>query len=662
LPERHQAGVTSAFVRDILREHGATIVCDGFNRLGGNLVEEVARNLRLLLRDYPKAQLFVFATEGRSPVLSLERLILLPLSQGEQLQIVRETNSEAELFFSQLSSNLQELTSHPLLLSLIARNWQSHRTSDLRVVPIFQTWLDSLVGGPGVKLSVRSTREAALSAIALATIGQPITVQKAAELLVNAGIRAEMLDSLDDAGAFRRSSAGNLELVHEAVADFLQAKDIASGSEEAVNAKIVEMPFVLGSWLPILVLRMLEKSSSRNVLWRRAAETDLRVYVSLLMHSSGETIGDTQVVTEKEVRCLLSDIRLGVLDPVRSAFPALEEAIATSAAGYGHHPLAIVGRLDGQRWLSYGFRSEAMLGTPVVLGQVPEGNLRGVDLKLSGLPITWGRLIGFKVVKEALAEVVSERELKGGPVWAHERLLSDLRYLRYEEQFDIGHAGLEELRNKLLPEADKAFRVSSGFGTRIIPVRRLLDDAEMLLSDGTATLDHWWERIGTKQVMKANDPAWPRLIDEHFRRAQLVLAEVVRKSFPGLQSSLSFHAALPVRFEATLTPGGWSDSGSISLQWRPVTSWDDAGADTTFAERHEWSEAAMRAHAERVRADLIHHGRPHATVGISFQRSIMWSFDGSNLNGSYDGATSALRQAFEWLQEGLDELTRGLPP
>lgn len=657
----HQAGATEAFVRDVLRERGATLVCDGFNRLGDAAAVAVATNLRLLLRDYPKVQLLVLAAEGRSPGLPLETLVLLPLSRDEQLHLVRGTNPQAVPFFSAPPGNLRDLTGHPLLLSLMARSWQARGTHDLRVVPVFQAWLDSLLGGPGAKWSIRSSREAALSAIAQATVGQPVKTHDAAELLRKAGISPEVLDSLEDAGAFRRGPTGSLELVHEALADFLRARSITSGSEEEVSARVAEMPLVLGSWLPILVLLMLEKAPSRNPLWRRAAEADPRVYVSLLAHPSGDAVDGSQEVTEEDVRCLLSDILLGVLDPVRSAFPALEEAVATSAAGYGQHPLAIVGQLSGQRWLSYGFRSEATLGAPVILAQVPEGNARGLDLMRSGLPITGGRLIGFRVLKDALADVVSERALRGGRMWANERLLSDLRCLRHDGQLDMEEAGLEALRQVLLPEADKVFGVSRGFDTQIIPVRRLLDDAERLLSEGIATLDRWWERMGAQSFMKADHPGWPRLIDEHFRRAQILLAEIVGESFPGLRSSLSFHAALPVRFEATLTPSVWSDSGSISLLWRPVSSWEDAGADTTFAERLEWDEATFRAHVERVRGDLIRLGRPHATVGINSRRSVMWNFDGSDLNGRYDGATSALREACEWLQDGLDELTRGSP-
>lgn len=418
------------------------------------------------------------------------------------------------------------------------------------------------------------------------------------------------------------------------------------------------MPLVPGSWLPILALLMLEKPSSRNALWRRGAEANLQIYISILAYPVKEIVDASLEASKEEVHCLLSDILLGVMDPVRSAFPALEEAIVTSVAGHGQHPLAIVGHLVRQRWLSFGFRSEKILGAPVIVAPVPEGNRRGVDLMLSGLPITGGRLIGFQILEKALEDIVSKRELKGGPMWAHERLLSDLRYLHHEGQFGMEETSIRALRKTLLPDADKVFAVSRRSDIQIIPVRRLLDDAEMLLSNGTSDLDRWWERLGARRFMKADDPAWPRLIDEHFRRAQLLLAEVVRESFPGLQSIPSFHAALPVRFEATLTPGGWNDSGLIALMWRPVASWGEAGADTTFAERHEWNEALFRAHMERVRADLIRYGRPDIEVEISSEHCVIWNFDGSNMNGTYDGATSALREGCGWLLDKLNGLMR----
>jgi hypothetical protein len=57
----HCPGVKPAFLANMLRNIGATILCDGFDRTTAAFQKKIASELGHILRDYPLVQIFVFA-------------------------------------------------------------------------------------------------------------------------------------------------------------------------------------------------------------------------------------------------------------------------------------------------------------------------------------------------------------------------------------------------------------------------------------------------------------------------------------------------------------------------------------------------------------------------------------------------------------------------
>ncbi|HET6375392.1 MAG TPA: type I restriction enzyme HsdR N-terminal domain-containing protein, partial [Methylocella sp.] len=79
----HCPGVSLAVLKQILRDTGPTLLCDGFDRVAAEARMALNAKLSAFIRDYPKAQVFVFSRRASKPHLNLPVLELEALTDGQ---------------------------------------------------------------------------------------------------------------------------------------------------------------------------------------------------------------------------------------------------------------------------------------------------------------------------------------------------------------------------------------------------------------------------------------------------------------------------------------------------------------------------------------------------------------------------------------------------
>jgi hypothetical protein len=83
----HCPGVTMDSLKNVLREVGVTILCDGFDRVTPPFRRRLNADLATVLRDYPHVQLFVFSRDAAKPNLDLTAFELQPLSDEQMHEL-----------------------------------------------------------------------------------------------------------------------------------------------------------------------------------------------------------------------------------------------------------------------------------------------------------------------------------------------------------------------------------------------------------------------------------------------------------------------------------------------------------------------------------------------------------------------------------------------
>jgi hypothetical protein len=253
-----------------------------------------------------------------------------------------------------------------------------------------------------------------------------------------------------------------------------------------------------------------------------------------------------------------------------------------------------------------------------------------------------------------MVKAVLIRDMVGGIKWANERLASDLRVM-FKRDDTAPPEDLGEIEALLVPESGRFVPATDGeFDHYPLPIDRMLEDARRLKAAGQCRVDLWWKRHGAKRWMEPNDPAWPSLLHEHFRRAQLIYAEIADVSLGQFRPFLGFYNAMPVRFHVRISPGR---IGPVTrVIWHPVPSWDMAGADAEYTTDATWPGLDLRTHLEKVQQELGRLGRLASFGGVWESRTHAPSFDGRTWRGAFDGGTPAVLKVCEWIERDLDRV------
>ena len=665
----HHPGVGDAYLRGLLREKGAVLLCDGFDRLSAERQRNMEVELKALTRDYPSLQLFVFSREASKPILDLPVLIIRPLSAKQQTAFVEVfmacDSLRAANLLNIMPELLRRLCTNPLLLQLILEFRQRENRFPSRIEALFQSWLERILMANARDQARGIDKETALTLIAKETLRTPISKAKALSLIREHQFPDGIFDELLRCDAVRVSGSA-VDLQHETLADYLRARDIASLDETAVLRQLSTIPLQPNSMFPVLLMALLPSRGLQQKLWMRISKLSITAYLNVLRYRA-DLSGEMENMESDDLAYLyLRDLLEGIEFPLDGFFPQLQSAVTELLIGDENNTIAVTGTVSPKpAQVAYAFHPfSGSAKDKVVVGWPPtEFGIHYTNLEMSGYPLDSGRLLGMQRLRDELLQLVKERGLKGGTVWAAERLIGRVRYLAHELGFPISERDdLAKIEEVLRPHAGEIVRPPGFSSLPTFPVAARLDDLAVLRSAGTTALDPWWLRFElgepdattSEQIIRA-------LLDEHYKRLQYVYAEIVKGSFQHVAGEFGFYSSLPVRWRLTVIK---RDRGSrriitVCHRWFPVPSWDEAGADVEFSDvPPEWF---AQSDASEVRAALAKLGRLNSRTSIRTGWGPIPRFDGTSPYGPFYGETSVASSACDLIMEEVKGLFSELP-
>jgi hypothetical protein len=555
---------------------------------------------------------------------------------------------------------LRALCNNPLLLRLALGYWKRENDFPRKIELLFRSWLDNVLETEPSDHASAAYREHALTLLSQATFTSPITILEAITLFKKHDLSPAVLNELIGCDA-ARVGGSVIEVQHEALADYLRAKALASMPDDEIVSLLPNLSMPADSFFPVLLMAQLRTRPLQSALWKRLSEVNLGVYLDALRYRfdvSGEL---EQLDPTKLSEDYLCDLIDGIEGPLNGLFPELREAVLENFTGDENAILAATGRVHAHPGaLSYKLhaREPDSARVTVAMPTFP-GTLRGVNLDLSRYRIDSARLLGMTLLRDAVLETVKHLQMKGGPAWAAERLIGRVRYLTEVHGIAISLTeSLDTLDMILKPHADTWVEDGVFSGQERFSIRSLLEDIATLRAAGKSELDPWWLRLGWNDAaMLQDEEVIRRVLDEEHRRVQLVFAEIVQNTFPSVARQMSSFTNLPIRWKLTVVRRDRTvGTSTVYFYWLPVATWNEAGADVTFSDRGvsppDWKEALD---------ELARLNRPNSRVGRLGGFTQLSFYDGRQWNGHFDGATPVTHEVCSLLKDELKHLFEALP-
>jgi hypothetical protein len=654
----HCPGVSVSTLKQILRDTGATLICDSFDRVSVAYRTTLTTELSTFIRDYPKVQLFVFSRQASRPRVDLPILELEALTDDQMRSIERATLDEGNKHYSVIDlmpEVLRTLCKTPLLLEQALAFWKLDHTFPTQLQDLFESWLSNMLKAEPSDVVTAIEREQGLTIIAKATTISPIAGGKALELFKEFGLRSEVLNDLINCDAICVTGSV-VELQHEAMADYLRAREVASLQESLALDRLATLPVVEGTLFPILLMALLPTNRLQSAWWRRLSETNIKVYGDALRYRYDVSAEMKKLPPEDLSRDYLADLLDGIEIPLSGIFSELRRTVAEHLLNSADGSFAVTGVVHAdQSHVSYMLHPRDSFETPRVRVGLPTGagTFRGVNLELSNMRLDSGRLLGTTLLGKTILAIVKQQQLKGGPVWAADRLIGRVRYLAKTCGFPIAlDASLDTVAATLMPHRDQLVYVGSLSDGISFSIQSLFDDIEALRAASVHALDPWWHRLGWDNTAPSqNEEVIIHVLNEHYRRVQVAYAEIINTTFSGHAKEMSFYTAVPVRWDLTVRRGAApSSQDTIYYSIFPVASWEEAGAVTQFSD-----SPPDFLDFEKVRKRLAELGRSTSNFGARTGGRRFFRFDGRQWTGRFDGATTVVHEVCEILK---DELTR----
>jgi hypothetical protein len=659
----HHPGVTPASFLTRLRENGATIFCDSFDRTSAQFQKKATAEFTSLLRDYPRVQLFIFSRAALKPNVPLPWLELEPLSdeQVRELEKVILSDGTAQNFsiVGMMSPTLRSLCVNPLLLRLTLDYWKRKQDFPRKIEFLFRSWLDTVLETEPSDAVSKAQREQALIALAEATAAAPIASRDAIAQLNERAIPAVVLNQLIQCNAVLMRGAV-VELQHEGLTDYLRARALAAISETELLREIPTLPIPAGSFFPVLLMAHLSSRGLQSALWKRLSAGRISIYLDALRYRFDVSNELRQLDPERLSQDYLYDLIDGIEVPLAGFFPEMRASVTGWLTGVTDSTLAATGHASAYPGALYYKLHAREPGQPRVTAATPTfpGIIRGVNLDLSRYRIDSARLLGMTLLRDTLQDAVKQLDVRGGPAWAAERLIGRIRYLAKNHGVDVKLTDdLEKLDALFKPLANSWIEEGVFFENQRFSIQSLLDDIAALRAAGVTALDPWWSRLGwDDDALMVDEDVYRRVLDEEHRRVQKVYAEIVKASFPGVAAEMIYFPILPIRWKLTvLRRDRRQGLSTVYFHWLPVESWQDAGADVSFTDKAlsaipDWQAA---------RDALVKLGRPDTHILAGW--TLHFPYDGTMPNGHFSGTTTVTNEVCSWLEDDLKHLFEGLP-
>jgi hypothetical protein len=599
------------------------------------------------------------------PELGLPEFALATLSAEQQRALVENygtnRNCNALGWWRRLTPFLRGFCDHPLFLTQILDYWLQKGIAPENLPELFETWLEKVAFHRELPARGAVMRRA-LEAIAESTLHGSIVAAHAVDELKSVGLEPDLIDELCKTGALR-FECGRIEIVHEALADYLRSISLCRRTPEQIDGCIQNLDLrTRAPFFTVMLAGQLITEAQQRQLWARVAAQDLETYLSALHYRADTSSELLQMSSSARSEYYLTELLGGVDTLIDACFSPIRTQLEQQLAGEAGARLGIRGFVEGE--IERVVYSYAPIEEKVARVQLesPIGELRlGFrNLRASRMRPDSARVLAAVDIREALHACARDCSLVGGNGWCSELLVSQTRLAEHLSDQALLSSSLDSLIANLQPMAGNVFsdRYTRGL---VVVIDDLLELAFRLKSSGVSTLDLWW------QITPSVTPeAWPChwsaiydstqlscLIQEHFRRVQLVYREVVESSFNAIASNLKNYPVLPVRYSLSVveTSARGFKEPVMYYDWRPVKDWAMAGADVEFATAPPAFDWESKIDLLRQELQALRRRSSSFRLG-GF--GLIPRFDGYGWTGTFEGRTSVLQRVCEMLKEDID--------
>ncbi|MBL4877082.1 MAG: type I restriction enzyme HsdR N-terminal domain-containing protein, partial [Cohaesibacteraceae bacterium] len=279
--QAHCPQITKAKFEDMLRQNGAIYILDGMERVHSNRRSILAAQISNVLRDFPKISVFVFSRPSCAVEIALSTLELQEFSHDQRIEFVRATiDDHSHSIIWDLPSSLKDCLGHPIFLKLLCEHYIQFSSHPENLTRLFEDWLKRALAWRDPTPAIQVQREAALSVLAERTFSGPLSKSGAYRILREADFDDQIFNALVESGALNISK-NNVELVHEALADFLRAKHLSSLPIENFVVELEQAEFANDSLLAVLLMDQLPEHDYQLELWKRLIKSGIRAYLGV---------------------------------------------------------------------------------------------------------------------------------------------------------------------------------------------------------------------------------------------------------------------------------------------------------------------------------------------------------------------------------------------
>ena len=344
----HKPGFGTAALAGIVRSEGLVVFADGFERLSLDQREDVESIFRTLLRDYPKAAIFIMSRASVAPqglglsIYTLDKYSRDDLQELDKLYAL--THSEGRSAFGAAPDYVYRMAEVPLLARLIQSYFNERRRHTTEIAALYETWLEKilLLSRP----LDRALDRLLLEQVALATTKGPISIDRAVSLERNRkdphAIIARLIES--DALSLRGST---VELKHEALADFFRVKQLWAGPSLSNELRLVGLPIERSSQYAVLLVGTAPTAGGRGDAWKMIAKIDLKLAIRTLYIAAGDETfqsGSSPLQSQN----FLADIKDTINILSSNYFHPISKRIVGEIAGIDIEVLGIEGEVNGE--------------------------------------------------------------------------------------------------------------------------------------------------------------------------------------------------------------------------------------------------------------------------------------------------------------------------
>ncbi|UWE16425.1 type I restriction enzyme HsdR N-terminal domain-containing protein [Herbaspirillum huttiense] len=633
----HCNGLTRSMFIEIVQRRGIVIFCDAFDRVDEKHRLHLEATFKLVLRDYPLCRLFIFSRPSAIPRIGLPIFDLLPLNFDEQREIQKAIASAiTEIEFplpdivSILPTFLMRISSSALIFSKVVEFYLRNCKLPTNLKEIFESWFDAIIPRADHKLTTYSVLQRGLTLIALNTWREPASVEKIAVALTAAALPIETLDQLQELGALHVST--NIELPHEALADYLRAKKVA---EEIDNVGFSEeyLRYLLpDSFFPVLLLSLIPSTEKQSQLLRSFSNLGLRGYLEAVLYRAPAILDANFFEKPKLEKLVLSEIEEGFLGLGKAFFPDLLPRLIAMETGRFSDSISVQGHIDERfKWVNFQLVDESIKDADVQHKIVRQGT----DEDLIGAARVWG----IEVLHELLQELIACACIDGGIIWSEERVLTRLRSMIFCEldvptTLDVGEQLIFWSKHR-----GEIAEILSGRKRYLVRTDEIYDDLKLLERSGLQHLSIWWNSEPEGNWWNRDWDGSDRALEQYYLRRDAAYSEIILNNFRAFGSDFKDFGAAPRAWKIYLR----QMARRINLEelWDPVGSNEEVGVKIIRIPPDIVTHTLYDDWFKKTSEKLADFGR--SVRSLTLRNGIAPKFDGRSLQGIRDGKTAVLR-------------------